>query len=134
VETIRDQLANETFAAFDAIDALDIPFPDKLDRMTAFEAQQARGMDLDWMQDMVSTAAIHAELERRFLANLQRAQDRGEIRADVNLEFHLLAVRKCGELFHEGVWQDILPDADAFTHQLRTILWYGLLTRDPEPP
>jgi len=134
VETIRDQLANETFAAFDAIDALDIPFPDKIDRMTRFKAQQARGMDLSWMQDMVSTAGIQAEFENRFLANLKRAQQRGEIRADIELEFHLLLVRKCGELFHEGDWQQVLPDAAAFTHQLRTILWYGLLTRDTESP
>ena len=134
VETIRDRLANETFAAFDAIDALDIPFPDKIDRMTAFKAQQARGMDLGWIQDMASTAGVQAEFERRFLANLQRAQDRGEIRADVNLEFHLLLVRKCSELFHEGAWQEILPDAAAFTRQLRTILWYGLLTRDEDTP
>jgi AcrR family transcriptional regulator len=134
VETIRDQITEETFAAFDAIDALDIPFPDKIDRMTAFKAQQARGMDLGWIQEMASTAGIQAEFERRFVANLQRAQARGEIRADVNLEFHLLLVRKSGELFHEGDWQRVLPDAEAYTRQLRTILWYGLLTRDTESP
>ncbi len=134
VEVIRDRIAEQTFAAFDAIDALDIPFPDKIDRMTAFKAQQARSMNLDWMQDMVSTASIHAEFERRFLANLRRAQQRGEIRADIDLEFHLLLVRKCGELFHEGDWQRVLPDAASFTHQLRTILWYGLLTRDEDTP
>ncbi len=134
VETIRDRITERTFAAFDAIDALDIPFPDKIDRMTAFKAQQAHGMNLDWIQDMVSTAGIQAEFERRFLVNLQRAQARGEIRADIDLEFHLLLVRKCGELFHDGDWQRFLPDASAFTHQIRTILWYGLLTRDEDTP
>ena len=134
VETIRDRITEQTFAAFDAIDALDIPFPDKIDRMTAFKAQQAHSMNLDWIQDMASTAGIQAEFERRFVANLQRAQARGEIRADIELEFHLLLMRKCGELFHEGDWQRILPDASAFTHQLRTILWYGLLTRDEDTP
>ncbi len=134
VETIRDRLANETFAAFDAIDALDIPFPDKIDRMTAYKAQQARSMRLDWVQELVSTAGVQAEFERRFLANLRRAQQRGELRPDVNMEFHLLLVRKCGELFHEGEWQRVLPDAEAFTRQLRTILWYGLITRDTESP
>jgi AcrR family transcriptional regulator len=134
VETIRDRLAEQTFAAFDAIDALDIPFPDKIDRMTAFKVQQARSMKLGWIQDMASTAGIQAEFERRFLANLQRAQARGEIRDDIELEFHLLLVRKCSELFHEGDWQRVLPDAEAFTRQLRTILWYGLLTRDQESP
>ena len=134
VETIRDRIAEQTFAAFDAIDALDIPFPDKIDRMTLFKAQQARSMQLDWIQEMTSTAGIQAEFERRFLANLRRAQQRGEIRADIEIEFHLLLVRKLGELFHEGDWQRVLPDAESFTRQLRTILWYGLLSRSGEKP
>lgn len=132
VEALRDRIADETFAAFDAIDALDIPFPEKIDRMTAFKAQQARSMNLAWIQDMVSTAGIQREFQRRFLANLKRAQERGEIRADIELEFHLLVVAKMSELFQEGEWQRVLPDAEAFTHQLRTLLWYGLLSRDEE--
>jgi AcrR family transcriptional regulator len=134
VETIRDRLADEVFAAFDAIDALDIPFPDKIDRMTAHKAQLARSMKLDWIRELADTSAIQHELERRFLTNLRKAQQRGEIRADLDLEFHLLVVRKLGELFHEGDWQRVLPDAEAYTRQLRTILWYGLLSRDEESP
>jgi AcrR family transcriptional regulator len=129
---IADRIAEETFAAFDAIDALDLPFPDKIDRMTAFKAQQARSTRLDWLQAMVDTTSIQREFEQRFLANLKRAQARGEIRADLTLEFHLLLVRKVSELFHEGDWQQVLPDAESFTRHIRTILWYGLLTRDEE--
>jgi AcrR family transcriptional regulator len=133
-QVIAERVAEETFAAFDAIDALDIPFPDKIDRMTAFKAQQARSTRLDWLQEMVDTNNIQHEFERRFLANLKRAQARGEIRADLTLEFHLLLVRKISELFHEGDWQQVLPDAESFTRHIRTILWYGLLTRDEESP
>lgn len=130
VEAIRDQFADEAFAAFDAIDAQDLPFPQKIDLMTRWKAEHAARLRLDFIQEMVSTEAIHTAFERRFLANLRKARDRGEIRPDVNLEFHCLLVRKCGELFQEGEWQTILPDASTFTRQLRTILWYGLLPRD----
>ena len=134
VEVLRDRIADETFAAFDAIDALDIPFPEKIDRMTRFKAQQAQRISTEWIQDMVSMDEVHAEIKRRFIANLRRAQERGEIRADIELEFHWMVVQKCSELFHEGHWQAVLPDAAAFSRQLRTLLWYGLLSRDQESP
>lgn len=132
LETIRDAIADETFAAFDAIDALDIPYPEKIDRMTAWKAAQARRMDLSYIQELVSTDELHAEVHRRFLANLRGAQAAGEIRADIDLEFHWLVLGKCAELFQEGTWQQVLPDAATFSRQLRTLLWYGLLTRPDE--
>jgi AcrR family transcriptional regulator len=132
LETMRDRVADETFAAFDAIDALDIPYPEKIDRMTAWKAAQARRLDLSYIQELVSTDELHAEVRRRFLANLRRAQEQGEIRADIDLDFHWMVLGKCAELFQEGAWQQVLPDAAAFSRQLRTLLWYGLLSRPDE--
>jgi len=130
LETIRDRVADETFAAFDAIDALDIPFVEKIERMTWYKAGQAHRMNVDYIRELVSTDAVHAEVKRRFQANLRRARERGEIRSDIDLEFHWLVLQKCNELFVEGAWQEVLPDAATFTRQLRTLLWFGLLTRE----
>jgi AcrR family transcriptional regulator len=133
LETIRDRIADETFAAFDAIDAQDIPYPQKIALMTRYKAQQAQRLNVDYIRELVSTDELHLEVKRRFLANLRRAQEAGEIRPDIDLEFHWLVLQKCGELFAEGAWQEVLPDAAAFSLQLRTLFWHGLLTRDDEP-
>ncbi len=44
-------------------------------------------------------------------------------------EFLWLIIEKLGDLFKEGTWSRVFSELSQYQQQLRTLLWYGLLTR-----
>jgi hypothetical protein len=70
-----------------------------------------------------------AELKRRYLANIAEAQGKGEIRLDINPEFLWMVLDKIHDLVRDGTYQNIFADYGEFQKQVRTLIYYGLLTR-----
>jgi AcrR family transcriptional regulator len=132
VRTIRDDLMEEGFAKFDEISALDLPFPKKIDLMTRWKVEYAARVNADFIRELVSNDELLVEFKRRYLANITSAQQKGELRSDIDPEFLWLVVEKLGELVKDGSWKALFSDLSQYQQQLRTLLFYGLLTRKEE--
>ena len=130
VQTIRDTCEDEGFRKFDEINALDIPFPEKIDLMTQWKVEFGQRINTDFIRELISTDDTMERFKRRYLGNISKAQQRGEIRPDIDPEFLWLAVEKLGELFKDGSWKRVFSDPSQYQQQLRTLIWYGLLTRE----
>lgn len=129
VRDIRDRWVDEGFAKFDEINALDIPFPEKIDRMTHWKVAWGARINAHFIRELISNDDILVEFKRRYLANIVSAQDQGEIRSDIDPEFLWLVIEKLNELFKDGSWKQVFSKPEEYQRQLRTLLWHGLLTR-----
>lgn len=129
VTTIRDEWMDEGFRKFDEINALDISFPEKIDLMTEWKVKVARRVNADFILELVSSDDTKERFKRGYLGNIKAAQQKGEIRADIDPELYWMVIEKLGELVKDGSWKRVCPDAGQYQKQLRTLLFYGLLVR-----
>jgi AcrR family transcriptional regulator len=133
VRFIRDLYVEEGFRKFDEIKALDIPFADKIDHMTQWKVAFGTRINAEFIREMVSIDDVVADVKRRFLNNLKDARDNGEIRDDIDPEFLWLVTEKLSELVKEGSWKEVFNDFSQYQYQVRTLIFYGLLSRkEPE--
>ncbi|MBW2297339.1 MAG: hypothetical protein JRF32_07000, partial [Deltaproteobacteria bacterium] len=67
----------------------------------------------------------HARLyKNNFLDTIER-----EIRADIDPEFLWLVTEKLSELVKDETWKEVFSDFSQYQYQVRTLLFYGLLSR-----
>ena len=129
VRHIRDIYVEEGFRAFDEINILDIPFADKIDRMTQWKVEFGTRINAEFIREMVSIDDAVAGLKHRFLNHLKDARNNGEIRDDIDPEFLWLVTEKLSELVKEGAWKEVFDDFSQYQYQARTLIFYGLLSR-----
>jgi len=132
VRTIRDEWEEEGFRKFDEINAMDLPFPEKINLMTRWKVEFASRVNAGFIRELVSTDDAIERFKRRYLGNIISAQEKGEIRSDIDPEFLWMVVEKLGELVKEGSWKKVFSEISQYQEQLRTLIWYGLLTREEE--
>jgi len=126
---IKNELMDTGFAAFDDISALDISFLEKINRMTQWQMKFYSQMNNELIREFVSMKDVEDEYKKRFLKNIQNAQIKGEIRSGLNLELIYLMIKKLQEITGEGTWKNIFSDYSQYVEQVRTIIFFGLLTR-----
>lgn len=134
VRQIHDDWLDEGFRKFDEIDALDIPFPDKIDLMGRWKAEFASRVNAGFIEELIDVEHSRELGKQRFLRNIRRAQERGEIRPEIDLQILWLVLDKLGELFKDGDWQTVTGDFATFQSQIRTLLYHGMLTRPEGDP
>jgi AcrR family transcriptional regulator len=129
VRRIKDNWAEEGFRKFDEISAMDIPFPDKINLMTRWEMEFASRINAEFIREILSIEDVMDRAKSRYLRNITTAQKKGEIRSDINPEFLWMVGRKLNELVKEEDWKQVFSDFGQFQEQLRTLVFFGLLSR-----
>ena len=129
VRNIRDDWVEEGFRKFDEINAMDIPFPEKINLMTRWKVEFTSRVNTEFIREMVSIDDVMDRAKRRFLGNITDAQKLGEIRSDIDPRFLWIVTEKLYELVKEGSWKSVFTEFSQFQEQLRTLIFFGLLTR-----
>lgn len=129
VRCIRDEWVTDGFRKFDEINAMDISFPEKINLMTRWKVAFTSRINAKFILELVSIDDVMDKARRRFLDNIVDAQRNGDIRSDINPEFLMLVVDKIYELVKEDHWKSIFSDFSQFQEQVRTLIFFGLLTR-----
>ena len=132
VRVIRDRWVDEGFEKFDEINALDLPFPEKIDKMTRWKVEWGARVNAEFIRELISNDDVLVEFKRRYLANIVAAQQRGDVRSDIDPEFLWMVVEKLNELFKDGSWKAVFSRPEEYQTQLRTLLWHGLLTKEED--
>lgn len=86
----------------------------------------------DFIREMVSIDDVIEGTKKRFLGNIADARDNGDIRADIDPEFLWMVTDKLYELGKDDSWKQLFSDFSQFQYQLRTLIFYGLLSRTKE--
>ena len=129
VRHIRDVYVEEGFQRFDDINALDIPFAQKIDHMTRWKVEFGTRINAEFIREMVSIDTVVEDVKARFLENLADARKKGEIREDIDPEFLWMVTEKLSELVKDGTWKEVFTDFSQYQYQARTLIFYGLLSR-----
>jgi AcrR family transcriptional regulator len=129
VKVIRDKWTEEGFSKFDEISNLDIPFPEKINLMTKWKVEFFSRINTDFIRELISVDEVVEYAKGRYLKNITDAQERGEIRSDIKPEFLWIVTEKLYELIKEQSWEEVFSDYRQFQVQLRTLIFYGLLSR-----
>jgi AcrR family transcriptional regulator len=127
---LRDELMKKGFSIFDKINTLDISFTEKINKMTEWQADFYSQMNNEFIKEIVNLKELEEEYKKRFIKNLKSGQDKGEIRPELNLELVYLISKKLQELSKEGIWKEVFSDYSEYIKQIRTILFFGMLSRN----
>ena len=132
---IRDQLMEAGFAKFDEINAMDISYPDKIALTTAWRIEFMSSMTKEFIQDIMDMEYIRnqqEQIKKRYLSNIQKAQEKGEINPALSLEAIWLVTEKFNELAKEVQGKDVFENNAEMQKQLRDIYFFGLLARNDQ--
>jgi AcrR family transcriptional regulator len=129
VRSIRDNWVEEGFRKFEEINAMEIPFPQKINLMTRWKVEFSSRVKAEFIRELVSIADVMDRAKRRYLRNITNAQKKREIRSDINPEFLWIVTEKLYELVKEESWRSVFSDFNQFQQQLQTLIFFGLLTR-----
>ncbi len=132
VREIRDVWVEMGFRQFDEIDALDIPYMEKINLMTRWKVEFSARVNAEFLRELTSIDDVIAEIKRRFLNNIEKAQHRGDIRSDIVPELLWLIIEKIYESVKDESWKNVAADLSQFQEQVRTIIFFGLLNRAEE--
>ncbi|MEX1378244.1 MAG: helix-turn-helix domain-containing protein [Eubacteriales bacterium] len=130
---IRDQLTEEGFAKFDEINKRDISFMEKIDLTTAWRIEFASSMTEEFMNDIMDLEYIHNQQEaikNRYLSNIKKAQEKGEINPDLSTEVIWYVTQKFNEFAKEAYEKKLFENNAQMQTQLREIYFYGLVKRN----
>ncbi len=129
IRHIRDEMIEVGFSRFDEISAMEIPYPEKIDLMTRWRMEFFSDMNEEFLRELFTQDEVVEEAKRRFLQNTTDAQQKGEVRTDLSPEFIWFITEKLNGIIRDGSWKTVFNEYSAFQKQMRTLFFYGLLTR-----
>lgn len=132
IRFIAEKWTDEGFRKFDEINALDLPFPEKIQLMTRWKVEFSSRISADFIKEIMSLDGIVEKVRQKFIKNIIEAQKKGEIRKDIRPELLLLISDKMNEIIQEDLWKAVFSNMGEFQEQLRTLLFFGLLSRGDE--
>jgi len=134
---IWNDLIDRAYSKVDEIDAMPVPFAEKLNLILQYKMSLMSQMSPDLIEELLGSDAeilsFMNEIRERsfhlFLEFAERAQKRGDMR-DVRPELFMAALDKMGELAHNKELRDSYTDNVDFARDLNGLFFYGLLPRE----
>jgi len=138
-------ILNKTFlegvAKYKSIMAQNIPYSEKIKEIIQMKLEITRDISQemlkDWMQDSIPEIAelmqrIQRENFQLFLDDMVAAQNKGEIRRDINPQFILYFLNKIREMAGDEQVINMYESTQALTAEMVNFFFYGILTKHSE--
>ena len=116
---------DEGIEKLDEIDAMDIPLPDKIQKMFEWKTNFLSNMSEELLLDIAEFRLSNERSMNRFIKFIKDAQNRGEIRADIKLEFLMTVLNKLYELGNDKELRSIYPDVMEFNREIKDFFWHS---------
>jgi len=138
---ILKKLFFEGTARYKSIMAQNIPYSEKIKEVIQMKLELSRDISQemlkDWMQDSIPEVAelmqrIQRENFQLFLDDMVAAQNKGEIRKDINPQFILYFLNKMREIAGDEQLINMYDSTQSLTAELVNFFFYGILTKQPE--
>lgn len=135
LESIFDQAIQKYL---DIIES-DIPFPDKLKALIDLKRRQTEQIGSEFIAELLQQpepeiAAVYQKQRDRSMTMtmnfLQRAQENGDIRAEIKLEFILYILNKMVDMSTDETLNQIYESPQEMAVEMTNFFFYGILNRD----
>ena len=135
---ILDQIYSDAWSNFDEILAEDIPFEEKIRRIAVVKMGMVDEYSMEFLNELLADEDSECgsflmkkrgeayEFTRKIYAD---AQERGDIRKDVKIDFIMFMMEYCMEVMRDERVQSMYPDMSQLVHEMFALLFYGMLSR-----
>ncbi|MBI9049707.1 MAG: TetR/AcrR family transcriptional regulator [Anaerolineaceae bacterium] len=128
LRTIRDNLMDIGFSKFDEINKLELRYSQKVNLMSKWRIEFFKSIQGEFLDEIIEKSEFKREYLTRFIQNIKIAQENGEIRKEVSPELIALVTEKLREITLQENWKDIYNDYATYQDEMRTLLFFGMLT------
>lgn len=133
VKHIWNNWIEEGFSKLDEIDAMDIPFPEKIELMFQWKAELVSKMSTEFIEEVLPIEFDKQKIMQRYMQFIVHAQKRGDIRPEIRPEFIMAMIDKLDELARNDDLVKGYPSYLEFNRELKDFFWFGLLPRPAHP-
>jgi AcrR family transcriptional regulator len=135
---VWNTLIDEAYNKVDEIDAMPIPFPEKLKLILEYKMSLMAQMSPELLEELLGgdpeILSFVDEIRRRslrlFLEFAERAQERGDMRK-MRPELFLAVMQKVTEIANDAELRSAYPSPMDFVRELNDFIFYGLLPGEP---
>jgi AcrR family transcriptional regulator len=128
------QMFHEGWQRLDEVEAMSIPFPEKLQKMLDYKLDVTAQVSSDFIEEYLTMPFFEHERQKwlaRVMQFLTDAQQRGDIRPEVRPEFILVMADKLQEVIEDARLKSLYPSYIELTRELWNFFYYGIVTRNP---
>lgn len=138
---ILNKIYAEGRVVVNAILEEEIPFAEKLEKVLATKQQMADSYSMEFLEDFLNTsdpllrAYLESEKEKWFLELreiFRRAQEDGEVRSDINLDFVIYMLNVMRDIFRDENLRKLYSNVNELMRDAFTLMYYGILPREEE--
>lgn len=139
VKTIMDKILQSSLEKFKQIIARDIPYPEKVAGMVKLKRDQIETMSSEFFRDYVQSGdpellahleKVSGESMQIFVDDFHKAQQNGDIRKDLKIEFIMVVMNRLIDMAHEDVLLDMYDNPQDLVMEITNFLFYGMLNRE----
>ncbi|HER43328.1 MAG TPA: TetR/AcrR family transcriptional regulator [Candidatus Eisenbacteria bacterium] len=131
---IWERWFDEGYRMLDEIDAMNIPFPEKMRRLIEYKMDLVSRMSPEFLGEVVhASPALAAFVEEmkaknlsRFMAFVEKAQERGDMRV-MKPEFFLAVMNAMQDIVHDDRLARLYPDRLEMIREVHNFIFFGIL-------
>ena len=139
VKTIMDRILKDSLEKYRQILASDISYPEKVVGMIKLKRDQIETMSSEFFRDYVQSGdpellaylqQISGESMQMFVDDFHKAQQNGDIRKDLKVDFIMVVMNRLVDMAHEDELLDMYDNPQDLVMEITKFLFYGILNRD----
>jgi len=139
VQTIMDSVMQESLLRYNQIMDSEVPYPEKVVAMIQLKRDQIETMSSEFFRDYIQSEdpeliryleQLTSENMQKFTDDFRKAQDNGDIRKDLKIEFIMHVMNHLIEMAHEDAMLNMYDEPQDLVMEITNFLFYGILNRE----
>ncbi|MCK5066593.1 MAG: TetR/AcrR family transcriptional regulator [Bacteroidales bacterium] len=139
VKTLMDRVLKESLEKYRKITERDVPYPEKVVQMIQLKQEQVNTMSSEFFRDYVQSDdpdlinflnQLTQENLELFTNDFKKAQEDGDIRTDLKVEFIMYMMNHLVEMAQEEALLNMYDEPQDLVMEITKFLFYGILNRD----
>ena len=139
VKTLMNDVLQESLEKYRKISESNIPYPEKVVKMIDLKREQIETMSSEFFRDYVQSEdhelisflqQLTQENLQMFTNDFKKAQDDGDIRSDLKVDFIMYVMNHLVEMAQEDALLDMYEEPQDLVMEITNFLFYGILNRD----
>ncbi len=139
VQTIMDVVMQESLDRYNEIMDSNVPYPEKVVGMIHLKRDQIKTMSSEFFRDYVQSEdpellsyleQLTRENTQKFTDDFKKAQENGDVRKDLKIEFIMYAMNHLIGMAQEDALQSMYDEPQDLVMEITNFLFYGILNRE----
>lgn len=127
VKYLYESWFQESMDKFKQINALAIPFSEKIERMFAWKVAAFKEISFECIEEIIPLKRSHEKTGKFIFQVISEAQKKGEVRQEVRPEFLLAVIDKMWELAQNEDLRKLYATPLDYNREIKDFFYYGII-------